>query len=397
MAAAGGARVWGVVVAFALVDAALPAAWAEGPGGAAFRGKFEGYDVEEIPFALLTLDAPEAVTLPDDNMTEQLALGFATRFWDDPTDAFWVGSNGFLSLFKKEDAGCCEGQPIPSAADPDGLIAGFWTDLDPGQGGSLAFQRFANLSVPGQPAQPALAVEWRDVPGPGGAVTLQVVVFEDGAFDVRIADAAVPAGTKATVGAESFNGGRGVQVLHGDDLALQERAWRFRPVYVPLAPDLVIVGVSVDRPVQPTLPWRVKAEVRNDGIGTAEQSQVRLTATPEPGPLRGTSAGCPELVGSKLVNGLQPGQGANLTFTWAPPLDPANPAVPRVGSFRFDAVGVVLVSAEPELNLTNNAANATGAYLVPGLGGTDVLCTQVPALPALPVPLPLAASRSVLR
>lgn len=363
-------------LALALLASALPGA---APGEQAFRGRFDGYEVSEVGFALAALDAPEAVVLPDDNMTDQLPLGFATRFWDDPTDVFWVGSNGFLSFFKKEADGCCEGQPLPSPAEPNGIAAGFWTDLDPSAGGSIALQRFANLSFEGQPAQPATVVEYRDVPGPSGDLTMQVLVFEDGAIDVRIASAAVPAAQKASVGLEDFNGSRGIQVLHGDALSLTERAWRFKPIYTPLAPDLVIASVAVDRPPQPNLPWRIVVGIRNDGIGPADQLQVRVAATPEPGPLRGASPGCPELVGSKLFNGLQPGQAATMTFTWAPPLDPANPArVPRLGAFRFDAAGVVLASIEPETNFANNANAATGAYLVEGLGGTDLLCQALP-------------------
>lgn len=374
-----------------LLAAALLAAAA--PGGAdvgsqAFRGRFDGYDAAEVAFALVALDAPEDVPLPDDNMTEQIELGFATRFWDDPTAQFWVGSNGFVSLFRREAAGCCEGQPLPHPDDPDGLVAGFWTDLDPAAGGRITFQRFSALAAPGLPAQPAVVVDYADVPGPSGVVSLQVRLYQEGAVEVHIAHAAVPPGTKASVGIENFNGLRGVQVLHGDALSVTERAWRFTPLYTPLVPDLVIPGLTVAPPTQPTVPWTLRVTLGNDGLGTADQSQVRLVATPTPGPLRGTSPGCPELVGTKLVNGLQPGGRINLTFTWAPPVDLANPSVPHVGEFRFDASAVVIAAAEPEEVTSNNAANATGAYLLPGLGGSDVLCTPMPVDAAAPGVLP---------
>lgn len=357
------------------------------PGGtalplapAAFEGRFDGYAVTEPGFAMVALGAADVLQLADDNVSEALDLGFSSRFFDDPVSQFWVASNGFVSLFRREPAGCCEGQALPDPADPDGLLAGFWTDLDPGAGGEVRVQRFASLARPGLAAQPGVVAEWRDVPGPGGGRnTFQVVFLADGAADLVVAEAHVPVGVHATIGAEDHDGSTAVTVLRGQALDLAERAWRLTPVYTPLVPDLAIESVEVERPLRPDLPWTIGVAMRNIGEGPIVQARVALTATPAPGPLRGAGPGCPELVGTRAVFDLGPGEAAEVAFAWPAPVSLAAPAVPRVGEFRFDAAGAVLQAAVPERELGNNAASGRGVWLAADFGGTDPFCQPLPA------------------
>jgi hypothetical protein len=360
----------------------LPLAHASGP----FDGRFLGYRVDNATFSMVDLPSPTTLDMPIDNMTAQLDLGFETRLFNDATVNFWVGSNGFISVFKKEDPGCCEGQALPAAQDPNGLVAGLWTHFDPTAGGSVGFQGFSSLERPGLDAQAAMVVRWQDLPvaGGGGNASFEVIVLADGAFEVQVEHAQVPAGLNATIGAENFDGTKGVQIARGA-LALDHVAWRLVPIYQPLVPDLVVEGVRVAVPNLPTDPWSITVHVANRGIGNFLQAKLRLTATPLEGPLRGTSPGCTVLLGEKPLYEFDPDEEADVRYTWAPPVDPNDPTAPRIGDFRFDAQGTVLQSAEPERNLTNNAGSAEASYLVPGQGGTDLLCQRVPGLPGLPI------------
>lgn len=352
-----------------------------------FSGRFEGYAITEVTPGIIQLDAPTNVLLASNEMTEQFDLGFTSRLFDDVTGQFWVSSNGFISLFKKEDPGCCGGQAIPDPKDPDGLVAGFWADLDPSAGGRIDFQRFTALALKGLAPQRAVVVSYTDVRGPGGETnnitnTFQIIVLEDGAFEIRIDRAFVPGGRRATIGLENFNGAEAHTILHGDALSLENEAWRVTPIYRPYTPDLVLQSVDVMPPSAPNVPWRVTVTVTNADIGPIYQATIRVVATAEPGPLRGTSPGCPSIVGQKPVLDLDEGQVISMTFSWSPPLDSNNPAAMRVGDFNFAATGVVVASAEPEVNLANNAADATASYLVEGQGGTDVLCMGAPEVGA---------------
>ncbi|MCA1814147.1 MAG: hypothetical protein LC624_09390 [Halobacteriales archaeon] len=358
--------------------------WAQPARAGPFDGRFMGYRVENATFGLVELDAPTGLDMPIDNMTAQLDLGFETRLFNDPTANFWVGSNGFISLFKKEDPGCCEGQSLPSGADPDGIIAGLWAHFDPTRGGNISFQSFASLARPGLDAQPGAVARWKDLPfaNATGDATFEVVLLANGVFEVHVDHAVTPPGMAGTIGAEDFNGSRAAQVAHGA-LDLLHQAWRFTPLYELLIPDLVVASVRVAPPTLPTDAWTVTVHVVNDGTGNFLQAQVQLLATPLPGPLRGTSPGCPALVGTKTMFGFDPGATADLRYFWAPPVDPNNPSAPRVGGYRFDATGVVLQAAEPERNTTNNAASAAGSFLVTNVGGTDLLCSRLPDIPGI--------------
>lgn len=365
-----------LAVALLAVSAAPPPAAAD-----PFEGRFEGYEVEPAEASLVALDDATAVELSDDEVTNASDLGFSTEFFAVKTNLFWVGSNGFISLHEKEEPGCCEGQPLPTDEDPNGLIAGFWTDLDPGSGGAIRFQRFDELELSGLSPQAGLVVEYDAVPGPGGGTnTFQILLLVDGVFEVRVASASVPAGTNASVGAENFAGRLGVEVHHADDLTLEGAAWRFTPIYVPLVPDLVVEAVEVVRPQDPTARWTIRATVANRGEGPIERARINATVTPTDGPLRGTSDGCTEFVGTTPVLGMEPeSDPIQVTFFWRAPVDPDAPGPPQLGEYRFNVTGVVVRSAEPEQNVTNNRAENASAYLVEGQGGLDPLCQELPA------------------
>lgn len=203
--------------------AGIPTASPQTSGGGGGGGPGP-YNVSTFDATLFNVSDPDRrLDLPDDEVTAAFDLGFTFTFFGEDSSLFWVGSNGFVTLFERTPDGCCEGDPIPNTSDPNGLIAGFWTDLDPSSGGEVAFDRrpLGNQS--------ALIVDYSQVPvsGTNQTATFQAILFENDTFELRYG----PTGGNVTtsVGAEDRLGEVGVELFHGTDLSLGDLGFRFTP------------------------------------------------------------------------------------------------------------------------------------------------------------------------
>ncbi|GAB4296591.1 MAG: hypothetical protein Kow0090_11720 [Myxococcota bacterium] len=84
---------------------------------------------EAIPYAPRPNPA-NGVALSDDDVSGALPIGFTFNYFGvDYTNAY-ISSNGFIG-FQNTGNGCCSGQNIPNANDPNNLIALYWEDLHP--------------------------------------------------------------------------------------------------------------------------------------------------------------------------------------------------------------------------------------------------------------------------
>lgn len=194
------------------------------------------YEVTSIPGTRVPLSATATtLTLSDETVTVAFDLGFTTKFFGRSTDLFWVGSNGFVTLHFQTPNGCCEGATIPTPGGPDGIIAGWWTDLDPSAGGTVSFD---HQTLDGAPA---LVVDFDHVPVRDTlqTATFQVIVHRNGAFDILIEDATAAAGRFATVGAENIDGTVGVEQLRTSGATVTATGFRFTPIIVPEAPPVL--------------------------------------------------------------------------------------------------------------------------------------------------------------
>jgi len=95
-----------------------------------------GYEVTSIPYAPLS-GTGTTVSLADDAVSPQLPIGFTFRFFGVPYTGFHISSNGFIGFSPSMPDGCCIGQSLPSASQPNEIIAFAWNDLNPSVNSSV--------------------------------------------------------------------------------------------------------------------------------------------------------------------------------------------------------------------------------------------------------------------
>jgi hypothetical protein len=192
------------------------------------------YDFEDIT------TTGTSFTLGDDD-TSILPIGFTFDFYGMSYTNIEVSSNGFLSVNAAGASGCCTGQSLPDPATPNGVIAGWWEDLDP-DGFPLYYETLG--TAPNQ----YLAISFIDIPHfPSGTlVTMQYKLFEDGTIEVHYLDAPSDGGTHSA-GIENQDGSIGLQyyigtaALPGTPIAVQYTPAQANEA---MASDMATVDVS---------------------------------------------------------------------------------------------------------------------------------------------------------
>lgn len=191
-----------------------------------------------IDDAMMQLGFANRLDLDDDEVSDELPIGFAFDFYGVAYETVAVSSNGFLVFGGDQDSGCCAGDPVPDAAGPDGIVAGYWEDLDPSQGaGPTATDPFDEEGIVlydtvGDEGERTFVVEFREVQHwPGGTpVTFQFHLLE-ATDDIEVHFQEVRSdgndGAPATVGIEDPDGAVGLEVAHGLDVEFEEHAVRF--------------------------------------------------------------------------------------------------------------------------------------------------------------------------
>jgi uncharacterized membrane protein len=151
--------------------------------------------------------------LADDAISGPLPIGFPFNFYGTDYETIHVAANGFLTVLPGQWSGCCNGQSLPDPSAPNGVIAGWWEDLNPGISGTIHYETvgFAPNRV--------FIVQFSDVPHwPNTApVTLQFKLFE-GSHNIEIHYAAAPSdGGLHSVGIENQDGTSGLQYALTND------------------------------------------------------------------------------------------------------------------------------------------------------------------------------------
>lgn len=185
----------------------------------------------------LTGTAQTFVNPGDDTISTAINLPFDFNYFGTTYNEIFIGTNGFITPVNNGSAGCCSGGALPSPFGPNGTIAGFWEDLNPGAGGTIRYQTFGTAAANDR----IFVVEFADVPhfGGGNPVTMQFQIFENSAatstvnnrIEVQYISAPTDGGIHSA-GIENASGTEGVQFFRGTTppFDLTNRAVRYVPV-----------------------------------------------------------------------------------------------------------------------------------------------------------------------
>ncbi len=197
---------------------------------------------DTIPVDFVDISATGTPVVMSDDSTRQIPIGFVFQFYSGSYESFWVSSNGFLSDLD-HGHGCCSGDPLPDPETPNGVIAGWWNDLNPGVGGGIHYQTL------GTAPHRIFVVQFTDIPhfgGAGGPVTMQFKLFEE----IKVIEvhylAAPSSGGLHSAGVENQDGTIGVQYYLGGDPLPTPIAVRYTsvPTQEAMASDTATVIIS---------------------------------------------------------------------------------------------------------------------------------------------------------
>jgi hypothetical protein len=184
----------------------------------------------------------EPLNFSDDQNRGPYDLGFSMPFYDEYFNSIRVCSNGWLSFTSTETE--YSNEPIPTGDEPNNLLAPFWDDLNPSDGGMIYFYTNGVDSA---------IVAWIEVPhyqySGQGIYTFEAILTADGeiVYQYESLEGEVASNT---VGIEDGNGMVGLQVAYNEPYVENSLAVKFVPPTIWLTADplsgYVMPGSSQD-------------------------------------------------------------------------------------------------------------------------------------------------------
>ncbi|UCC79635.1 MAG: S8 family serine peptidase [Candidatus Zixiibacteriota bacterium] len=160
----------------------------------------------------------QPLSFRNDQNQGPFGLGFTIPFYENSFNSIRICSNGWLSFTSTSIT--FSNNVIPLGNEPNNLIAAFWDDLDPSQGGTIYFYTDSLDTA---------IVQYDNVPryGSSGFYTFQVILTADGNITYQYLSMSGFLNS-ATIGIENHNGTIGLQVAYNqyyvtDNLAVQFR------------------------------------------------------------------------------------------------------------------------------------------------------------------------------
>jgi subtilisin family serine protease len=160
----------------------------------------------------------QPLTFTDDQNQGPFDLGFTMQFYDNYFNSIRICSNGWLSFTSTNIT--YSNDEIPDSSEPNDLIAAFWDDLNPSDGGTIYF--YTN-------GVDTAIVQYDNIPhyGGSGVYTFQVILTSDGNITYQYLSMTGLLDSH-TIGIENSAGSIGLQVVYNqnyvtDNLAVQMR------------------------------------------------------------------------------------------------------------------------------------------------------------------------------
>ena len=182
------------------------------------------------------------VSLGDDQ-SQAISLPFEFDFYGQQKTSVSISSNGYLTF--GGDGTDHTNDPIPHTAQPNDLIAAFWDDLNPTQGGDIYYYHDI--------AESRLIVQYENIPhySSGGTYTFEAMLYANGNIEYHYKS--IGGSHSATVGIENADASNGLQLGYNDSFASSGKAVRVTP------------AVNVARPHVVTVTWNAVSENHNFG------------------------------------------------------------------------------------------------------------------------------------
>ncbi len=154
------------------------------------------------------------VTLGDDSCEGPLPIGFPFQYYDSTYTELYIGSNGIIT-FSSSGASARINTGIPTSSVPNDMLAVWWDDLDPEEGGNVYYYYDAGVG--------RFIVSYVDVrnyayPSGTGSLSFQVILYPNGKITMQYATMDPGSDgeglSSATVGIENAVGDDGLQVAY---------------------------------------------------------------------------------------------------------------------------------------------------------------------------------------
>ena len=167
-----------------------------------------GYTCDTLAQAFSPADQ-SVVALTGDNAVSTVTLPFAFPFYGQAYRTAWVDTNGIVSFTDPGGSHPYDGGTLPSAANPNAMIAPFWDDFVVDSSASV------RTAAAGSGTSATFSVEWRNVQRKADTsqrVSFSVVLAADGTVTTNYSglDSAVEKGAAAAVGIVAPDAGDGL-------------------------------------------------------------------------------------------------------------------------------------------------------------------------------------------
>lgn len=171
------------------------------------------------------------IPMTDDSNQGPFALGFNVEFYGNTFSSVNVCSNGFLSFTSTSTA--YTNASIPTSGEPNNLLAAYWDDLNPSNGGQIFYKQDTDPN-----GRLRFIVSWVGVPFylNAGSMTFEAIIYEDGNifYQYSSLDGGSHGLASGTVGIENSDGTIGTQYSYNEEAIHEQMAIYFGltpPIY----------------------------------------------------------------------------------------------------------------------------------------------------------------------